>query len=235
MNRKILSAGGRPEGILKLTGMMSPESKKVVREQWNEMNAGQSIAILDSGMDYQQISMSHNDMQWLGSMKFNQQQIASIFKVPMHKINELDKATYSNIEHQSLDYVKNTIQPWITQIEQEFGFKLYSEDEQKENYYVKFNMDSELRGDSESRAKVNVQNLMYGFKTVNEVRASNEDSPFDYEFADEPMMSLNIAPAKNISVLSSNHFGKALNGSNDGVLPESDKNSEQEGGGDNQE
>ncbi len=211
-NKDMLLEGGTPKGILKVTGNLAPESKKVIRESWNQTNANKSIAIVDNGMEYQQVSLNQSDMQWLETMKFNQQQIASIFKVPMHKINELDKATYSNIEHQSLDYVKNTIQPWVTQIEEEFGFKLYTEDEQKNDYYVKFNMDSELRGDSESRAKVNQMNFQNGFKTINEVRASNEDSPIVEDFADEPMVTLNVAPARNIHVMSNNNFGKHLQG-----------------------
>lgn len=211
-NQKMIEDGGAPKGILRVQGSLKPEAKKLVRESWSQTNANESIAIVDSGMEYQQIGISQSDMQWLDSQKFNQQQIASIFKVPMHKINELDKATYSNIEHQSLDYVKNTLQPWVTQIEHEFGFKLYTEEEQKDDYYVRFNMDSELRGDSEARAKVNEVNLRNGFKTVNEVRASNEDSPHDLDIANKPLMSLNLAPLENVNVLSQNNFGKYLNG-----------------------
>lgn len=211
-NHKMIADGGAPKGVLKVQGSLKPEAKRKVRESWDRTNASQSIAIVDSGLEYQQIGMSQADMQWLDSQKFNQQQIASIFKVPMHKINELDKATYSNIEHQSLDYVKNTLQPWVTQIEYEFGYKLYTEQDRIDNYYVKFNMDSELRGDSRARAEVNEINLRNGFTTINEVRATNEMSPYEEDVSNEPMMSLNLAPLKNINVLSNNGFGKYLNG-----------------------
>lgn len=231
-NKQMIEAGGAPKGVLRVQGSLEPEAKKKARSSWEETNANQSIAIVDSGMEYQQIGMSQSDMQWLDSQKFNQQQIASIFKVPMHKINELDKATYSNIEHQSLDYVKNTLQPWVTQIEYEFGYKLYTEKEQIENYYVRFNMDSELRGDSEARAKVNEVNLRNGFKTINEVRASNEDSAHELEVADEPLMSLNLAPLKNIHKFNDNHFGKKLNGMTDDEPNEQVDESEDIKGGD---
>ncbi len=65
-----------------------------------------NIAIIDAGLDYQSISMPLQEAQFVESMKFNKAQIASIFKVPLHKINELDRATFSNIEHQSIEYVK---------------------------------------------------------------------------------------------------------------------------------
>ena len=165
-------------------------------------------------MEYKQLGMSQEDMQWLESQKYNAQRIASIFKVPLHKINDLENATYTNIEHQSLDYVKNTLQPWVTQMEFEFAYKLYTEEEALDGYYVKFNMDSELRGDSEVRAKVNEINVRNGFKTVNEVRNSNEDSPYKMDYADEPFMTLNQAPMKNIEAFNNDNFGKAVNNPN---------------------
>lgn len=228
-NQSLIEDGGAPKGVLKVQGALKAEAKDMARKSWEEVNKGQSIAIIDSGLEYQQIGISQSDMQWLESMKFNQQQIASIFKVPMHKINELDKATYSNIEHQSLDYVKNTLQPWVTQIEEEFGFKLYTEIMQKQDYYVRFNMDSELRGDSEARAKVNEVNLRNGFKTVNEVRSNNEDSPHDLDIANKPLMSLNLAPLENVNMLSQNNFGKYLNGMSE-EEPNEDTDEDDKGG-----
>ncbi|MBK0347888.1 phage portal protein [Aerococcaceae bacterium zg-ZJ1578] len=211
-NRDMIERGALPQGILKITGMLSKDAKDKVREHWERSNSGEAIAILDNGMDYQQIGISQSDIQWLEGQRYNTQRIASLFKVPLHKINDLTHATYTNIEAQSLDYIKHTLQPLITQIEEEFGYKLYSESKQKEDYYVKFNMDSELRGDSKSRAEVNEIYLRSGAKTINEIRNSNEDSPYTYDFASVPFMTLNVAPAENIHLLSQNNFGKALNG-----------------------
>lgn len=213
-NYKMMKDGAVPQGILKMTSPLGVEAKQKVREGWKMTNSDQSIAIIDNGMEYQQVGVSHDQLQWLEGQKYNTQRIASIFKVPLHKINDLENATYTNIEHQSLDYVKNTLQPLITQIEQEFSYKLYTKEDAIKGYYVKFNMDSELRGDSESRAKVNQMNFANGFKTMNEVRASNEDSPYPFEFADEPFVTLNYAPAKNIEILQNNNYGKHLQGGN---------------------
>lgn len=237
-NRDMIERGALPQGILKITGMLGREAKDKVREHWERSNSGEAIAILDNGMDYQQIGISQSDIQWLEGQRYNTQRIASLFKVPLHKINDLTHATYTNIEAQSLDYIKHTLQPLITQIEEEFGYKLYSEAKQKEDYYVKFNMDSELRGDSKSRAEVNEIYLRSGAKTINEIRNSNEDSPYDYDFADVPFMTLNVAPAENIHLISQNNFGKALNGmgddtsNSDGVTTEQPKETEkpEEGG-----
>lgn len=210
-NNKMLSEGALPQGVLTTTGQVNREAKEAIRKSWEKTNKGESIAIIDSGLDYKQVGISQRDIQWLEGQRYNTQRIAAIFKVPLHKINDLENATYSNIEQQSLDYVKNTLQPLVTQIESEFSYKLYTEQEQRENYYVKFNMDSELRGDSKTRAEVNKIDIQNGFKTLNEIRASNEDSPYEGDFANEPFITLNIAPAKNIQYFNENKFGEAMN------------------------
>ena len=96
-------------------------------------------------------------------------------------------------------------------MEFEFGYKMYTESEALDGYYVKFTMDSELRGDSEARAKVNEINFRNGFKVLNEVRSSNEDSPFLEDFASKPFMTLNYAPMENITAFNNNNHGNAVN------------------------
>src|SRR5699024_400336 len=123
-----------------------------VRDEWKRVNAGENIAIIDAGLEYQSISMPLEEAQFIEGMKFNKAQIAMIYKVPLHKLNELDRSTFNNIEQQSIEYVKNTLQPLIVNMEQEINSKLFTDKEVEKGYYVKFNVNSELRGDSESRA-----------------------------------------------------------------------------------
>lgn len=210
-NRDLIRKDAVPRGILEVDTSLNREAKEKLRESWEDSNRGEAIAIADNGITYQQLGLNQEDMQWLESQKYNVQRIASIFKVPLHKINDLENATYTNIEHQSLDYVKNTLQPWITQFEFEFGYKLYTETDALNGYYVKFNMDSELRGDSEARAKVNEINVRNGFSTVNEIRGTNEMSPYTLDVADKPFITLNYAPMENIEAFNNDNFGKAVN------------------------
>ena len=210
-NRDMIKKDGVPRGVLTVDASLKKEAKEALRDSWESANQGHSVAIADNGIKYQQMGLAQEDMQWLESQKYNVQRIASIFKVPLHKINDLENATYTNIEHQSLDYVKNTLQPWITQMEFEFGYKMYTESEALDGYYVKFNMDSELRGDSEARAKVKEINFRNGFKVLTEVRSSNEDSPFLEDFASKPFMTLNYAPMENITAFNNNNHGNAVN------------------------
>lgn len=195
MNQKVLENGGTPQGILKINTQIGTKAKENVRESWNQVNSKGAIAIIDGGLDYQQIGVSQADLQFLEGQKFNQQQIAAVYKVPLHKLNQLDHATYSNIEHQSIEYVKNALQPWIVQIEEEFNYHLFNRGiEDDKGCYVKFNLDSELRGDAKSRAEVHKIQIESGAKTPNEVRLLNEDSPYEFGYADKPFLTLNWAP-----------------------------------------
>ncbi|QKJ41714.1 phage portal protein [Bacillus altitudinis] len=170
-NAKLYKNDATPRGILKIPTLLQPEAKEVARKEWMRVNAGESIAIVDAGLDYQSISMPLKDAEFVESMKFNKAQIASIFKVPLHKINELDRATFSNIEHQSIEYVKNTLQPWIVSFEQEINTKLFTDAEIRQGLYVQFNVNSELRGDSKSRAEFYEIMERIGAMNINEIRA----------------------------------------------------------------
>lgn len=198
LNKDIVDSGGVPRGILKVQGSIGNTAKDRVREEWNNRNSAGGIAVIDNGLEYQRVGFTQSDMQFIEAQKYNQQQIAAVFKVPLHKINQLDHATYTNIEHQSLDYVKNTLQPWIVQIEEEGNYKLFSNQENKKGYYIKTNMDSELRGDAESRARVQEIKMRNSLLSVNEGRAQDEMSPFDLEIANEPLATLNYTPLSRL-------------------------------------
>lgn len=197
-NKHLLESEGVPRGILKINTSVSKEARDRVRKEWSEKNSGKNIAVIDNGLDFQQVGLQQSDMQFVEAMKWNQQQIASVYKVPLHKINILDHATFSNIEHQSLDYVKNTIQPFVVQIEEEFTRKLFTESEQKNGYYIKFNLDSELRGDAKTRAEVQEIKLRNGVNTINELRAQDEESPYDDPLANKPFITLNYTTLDRI-------------------------------------
>ena len=199
LNERLLESGGTPQGILKVATSLNAESKAQIREAWKRANSSEAIAIIDSGLEYQQIGVSQADMQFVEMMKFNQQQIAAIYKVPLHKLNQLDRATFSNIENQSLDYIKNTLQPLVVQIEDEARYKLFTRSEVEQGYYIKFNLDSELRGDAEARAKVEKIHIESGVRTVNEIRINNDWSPYDGDYGDKPLMTLNNTFLENLS------------------------------------
>ena len=227
-NKNMIKEGGTPQGVLEAQGILDKDAKRMVREGWESVNRNKNIAVVDQNVTYKQTGISQADMQWLEAQRFNVQQIAAIYKMPLHKINDLENATYTNIEHQSIDYVKNTLQPWVTKIEQELNYKLFTPTQVKEGYYVKFNMDSELRGDSLARARVNQINVNNGMKTINEIRALNEDSPFEGDYANKAWMTLNSVPAENAEDYQKNKFGQSLRAEVDNILDERSKDNQYE-------
>ena len=197
LNHSLVSSGGVPKGIIKVAASLGTDAKEKVKAEWKKVNSGNAVGVLDSGMDFQSLGQSIQEMEWLKGQKFNLEMISAVFKVPLHRINQLDRATFSNIEHQSLEYYKNTLLPLARMIEEEVNFKLFSDREIKQGYYVKFNFDAILRPDSITRATVQEMNYRNGFKTLNDIRAENEDDAYPDEMADKPMMTLNYDALEN--------------------------------------
>lgn len=170
--------GARLSGVLEHPGIIKDTSK--VRESWQKTYGGSEnvgkVAILEEGMKYQQIGIPPEDAQFLETRKFQTAEIARIFRVPLHLIGDLEHATFSNIEQQSLEYVKYTLNAWIVRWEQAMNKALLLPKE-REKYFIKFNVDGLLRGDYQSRMagyQVAIQN---GIMSVNDVRELEDLNP----------------------------------------------------------
>ncbi|KAA1039125.1 phage portal protein [Macrococcus equipercicus] len=183
-----------PRGILKSAEVISPDNKKKLREAWYEVNNDEDVAVVDGALEFQTITIPQKDAQFIESMKFNKLQIASIYKVPPHKVGELDRATFSNIEQQSLQYVINTILPLVTNIEQELDSKLLTIVDEEEGRYCKFNLEAELRGDSESRAKFYETMQKIGAYTINNVLSLEDMELIDNDLGETRFGNLNLVP-----------------------------------------
>ena len=158
------------------------------------MNTGMTnanrIAILDSGITYQDLTMSQADAQFIETQKLNTTDIARIYNVPPHMIADLEHATFSNIEHQSISFVKNTLQPLLVSWEQALNFQLFTPTEQK-NYYCKYNVDSELRGDSKSRAEYYEIMERIGAYNIDEIRDKEDLPELENGLGKKHLISLN--------------------------------------------
>jgi HK97 family phage portal protein len=190
---KFFANGTAAAGILKVPGQLNKDAKNKVREEWETMYTGinnaQRIAILDAGLEFQSIGMPLKDAQFIEGMRFDKAEIANIFNIPLHMVNELERATHSNIEQQALDFIQNTLSPILIQYEQEFAYKCFSFPEQK-RYYLKFNLTSLLRGDSQARAEFYKKMIEMGAMSINEVRALEEQDAIEH--GDKHFVSLNF-------------------------------------------
>jgi HK97 family phage portal protein len=186
--------GAKPAGILSHPGQLSPAARARLRANWDDMtsgidNAGRT-AVLEEGMTWQAVGMTSADAEFLATRKFMVSDICRWFRVPPHMVQDLERATFSNIEHQSIDFVVHTIRPWLVNWEQAITRDLITDPEQ---YVAEFLVDGLLRGDSASRVAVYNSGLANGWMTPNEVRALENLNPVDG--GDELRAPLNMAPA----------------------------------------
>ena len=159
-------------------------------------NSGKPM-LLEAGLKFERITIPNNDSQFLETRKYQKEEIASIFRVPMHMINSLENATFSNIEHQSLEFVQFTMLPWIKRIEQAFMMLLLSEKEQTK-YSIKFNVDTLLRGDYKTRTEGYKAMQLMGNLTINEVRALENMNSIG-KAGDERYVQLNLTTVENLN------------------------------------
>lgn len=167
---KFFANGATPGGLLEYPGTV--KNPEAVRESWNKGFSGgnsHKIAVLEEGMKYTPISISPEQAQFLETRKFQIDEIARIFRVPPHMVGDLEKSSFSNIEQQSLEFVKYTLEPWMIRWEQSINRALLSEKE-KAAYFVKFNVDGLLRGDYQSRMNGYATARQNGWMSANDIR-----------------------------------------------------------------
>lgn len=175
---KFFENGARPSGILEHPGIIKNTDK--LREEWQKVYGGSSntgkVAILEEGMKYQSISIPPNDAQFLDTRKFQLNEIARIFRVPPHMIADLEHATFSNIEHMSLEFVKFSLNPWVIRWEQGLNKALMTENE-RGKFFVKFNVDGLMRGDYQSRMQGYSIGRQNGWLSTNDIREMEDLNP----------------------------------------------------------
>ena len=168
---KFFANGATPGGLLEYPGTVKDPDR--VRESWNKgfsgsQNAGK-VAILEEGMKYTPISIAPEQAQFLETRKFQINEIARIFRVPPHMVGDLEKSSFSNIEQQSLEFVKYTLDPWVVRWEQSLSRALFTPEEKK-RYFFKFNVEGLLRGDYQSRMNGYATARQNGWMSANDIR-----------------------------------------------------------------
>lgn len=169
--------GAQPSGVLEHPGTLKDPEK--IRNNWSAVYGGTNnahkVALLEEGMTYKPISLPPEDSQFLSTREFGVEEICRIFRVPPHMVQDLKRATFSNIEHQSIDFVVHTLTPWLVRFEQAIIKDVLLPEEQEE-YFPKFNVDGLLRGDYQSRMNGYATGISNGFLSPNDVhRLENMD------------------------------------------------------------
>ena len=189
--------GARPGGVLEHPGTVKDPEK--LRESWNAVYKGtrnsHKIAVLEEGLSYKSVGMSPEDSQFLQTRQFQINEICRIFRVPPHMIGDLTRSTFSNIEHQSIDFVVHTIRPWLVRWEQAIKRALLNANEQT-IYFAKFKVDGLLRGDFHTRMQGYAVARQNGWMSANEIRALEDMNRIpDGKGGDEYLLNGNMVTA----------------------------------------
>ena len=170
--------GANPGGVLEHPGVLKDPKK--VRDSWNEVyrgtNNAHKVAVLEEGMKYQQIGIPPEEAQFLETRKFQINEIARLYRIPPHMVGDLEKSSFSNIEQQSLEFVKYTLGPWVIRWEQALQKTLLLPKEKTE-YFIKLNVDGLLRGDYQSRMNGYAIGRQNGWLSSNDIRLMEDMNP----------------------------------------------------------
>ncbi|MCM3396791.1 phage portal protein [Oceanobacillus profundus] len=176
-----LKNGLHARGVVKYIGDLDEASQTKLQERMTRVSGGiekaGQLLPLPIGFDYQSISTSLADSQFVELQALSERQIASAFGVKMHQLNSLDRSTHSNIEHQQKEFYMDTLQPILTAYEQEMSYKLLTEKEIDEGFFIRFNVDAMLRSDIKTRYEAYNIGIQGGMLKPDEAREKENLPP----------------------------------------------------------
>lgn len=168
--------------------------KASMDEKYKGLQNSHGLVILEEGMTYAKIGMSMEDAQFIETQKLNRSTIAMIHGVPPHLIGDLEKATFSNIEHQGIEAVVYLFRPWAVRWEQALTSRLFTPKEQ-EKFYVKVNLDGLLRGDTAARYAAYAVGRQWGWLSADDIREKEDMDPLPDDSGKVYLQPLNMVPA----------------------------------------
>lgn len=201
---RFFSNDARPGGVLQHPGVLDDEVHKRVKKSWNDVHAGldnsHRVAILEEGMTFKEVGIPPEDAQFLETRKFQVTDVARIYRVPPHMVADLDRATFSNIEHLSIEFVTHTLRPWLVRIEQRVGLQLLGEEE-RGRFFAEFLIDGLLRGDILSRYQAYAVGRQWGWLSADDVRERENMNELPDGQGHLYMVPLNMIPAEQMNTV----------------------------------
>jgi len=207
-----MANAAQPKGAITTPNRLDDEAAELARSSWEKRHQGPEnagrIAIFDAGWEWKQIGLSNEDAQYLQLLQFSVHDIARIFLVPPHKIGAMEAATFSNIEHQAIEFVVDTIMHWARRAESRFDMYLLSEADRAAGVHVAFDLKGLLRGDSTARANFYKALFFLGAISPNEIRALEEMNPI--EGGDQHFVNAASVPLKRVDDMIDQTLAKKL-------------------------
>lgn len=190
-----------PSGVLEHPARLSEEALARLRDQFKARHSGAGNAgkpiVLEEGMKFTPITMKPEDVQFLESRQFQVEEIARWFGVPPHKLADLQHATFSNIEHQSQEFINDALMPWTKRLEEEADYKLLNS--QRNGFYTKIDARGLLRGDNPSRMTFYTDGMRNGIFSINECRAWEDLPPI--EGGDRHLVQMQMVPVDQVGAI----------------------------------
>lgn len=190
----------RPGGILTHPGKLTPDAAGRLKKSWEEAHRGlsnsQRVAVLEEGLSWQTIGIPPEQAQFLETRKYGRSEIAGMYRVPLHMINDLERATFSNVEHLSLEFTKFTLTPWLVQIEQSIRRDLFQISDGKRTHFAEHLVDGLLRGDITSRSQAYQIARLNGWLNANEIRELENMNPIAGKEGTTYLWPANMLPAQ---------------------------------------
>ena len=187
--------GASLSGVLEHPNSLSKEASERLAYSWNQKFQGpqqaHKTAVLEEGMKYKELGIPPAQAQFLETRRFQTEEIARNFRCPPHMIGDLSRASFSNIEQQSIDFVVHTLRPWLVRWEQELNRKLFKESE-KGKFFFKYTIEGLLRGDTKTRSDFYKDLFNIGVLSPNDIRQLENLNPVDG--GDTYYVPLNLAP-----------------------------------------
>jgi HK97 family phage portal protein len=198
---RFYSNDARPGGVLEHPGQISEDASKRLIKSWNSMHSGldnaHRVALLEEGLKWHQVGISPENAQFLETRKFQTNEILRFFRMQPHKVGELDRATWGNIEHQAIEHVTDTLRPWLVRWEKAILKTLFTEEERKV-YFSEFLIDGLLRGDIKTRYSAYAIARQNGWMNANEIRELENMNPYDG--GDEYLVNAAMKEASEVEV-----------------------------------
>jgi len=202
--RSFFSNGAYAGGVLEAEKSLSKEARDRLRDGWsnaygkNQSGSGwHKVAVLEDGLKWKPMTVNPKDAMALESRKYQLSDIARMFRVPPHLIGDLEKATFSNIEHQSLEFVVHSLRPWVIRLEQEFNYKLFDGSDRK-THFSELLMDSMLRGDIKARNEAYSIMRQNGIINADEWRSLENMNPLPLGQGKKYIVQLNMQELSSV-------------------------------------
>lgn len=177
---RLFSNGAVTSGVLRTEQTLSDQAYERLKKDFEERHTGLGNAhrpmILEMGLDWKSMALNAEDSQFLETRKFQLEEICRLFRVPLHMVQNTDRATFNNIEELGLGFINYSLVPYLTRIEQRINTGLVRKSKQGV-YYAKFNAGALLRGDMKSRFEAYATGINWGIYSPNDCRDLEDMNP----------------------------------------------------------